>query len=340
MYTSSAGRIGSRLFLLGCLAASLADCAQAQTVLQIASAYPEDNFQTRNLQQFAAEVKAAIGDDLRLVIHPNGSLAKPADIYPQAVTGKIGGGEVLMSSLESISPLYGVDSIPFLVSGYDDAQRLWRTSRPGIEKRFNQDGLQLLYVAPWPPQNLYATHSLGRISDARGLRMRTYNPATEKISRFIGAKPVLFQVIELEKAIAENKIDLMLTSSWTGVQTKAWTGMKYYYVVNTWIPKNAIFMNKAVFDRLPPDSAAKLKQLAASAEQRAWDLCKQKDQEFEATLKENKVTISSDIPYLLDDFRRLGEKLAREWLKNAGVEGSQLLINYEMETIHRTEASR
>jgi TRAP-type C4-dicarboxylate transport system substrate-binding protein len=334
MRKPSAGHIAKFVIFLGCLAASLGPGAGAQTILHVASAYPEDNFQTRNLQQFAAEVNAAIGKDLQLVVHPNGTLAKPADIYPQAAAGKIGGGEVLMSSLENVSPLYGVDSIPFLVSGYDDAQRLWRTSRPGIEKRFRQDGLQLLFAAPWPPQNLYATRSLERISDARGLRMRTYNQATDKIAGFIGATPVLFQVIELEKAIADNKLDLMLTSSWTGVQTKAWSRMKYYYVVNTWIPKNAIFISKSVFDHLPPESAARLIDLAARAEQRAWELCKQKDHEFEAMLKDNKVAISADVPFLLDDFRRLGEKLARDWLKKAGIEGSQLLLSYEMEKIH------
>jgi TRAP-type C4-dicarboxylate transport system substrate-binding protein len=307
--------------------------ARAQTILQVASAYPEDNFQTRVLQQFAAEVGAAIGNELRLVIHPNGSLAKPAEIYPQAKAGTIGGGEVLMSSLENISPLYGVDSVPFLVRGYDDAERLWRASRPGIEKRFAQDGLQLLYAAPWPPQNLYSTRALSRIADARGLRMRTYNQATDRIAGFIGATPALFQVIELEKAIADNRLDLMLTSSWTGVQTRAWTHLKYYYVVNTWIPKNAIFINKAAFDRLSPRAAARLKELAARAERRAWELCQEKDHEFEDVLAANHVAISTDAPYLLDDLRLLGERLAREWIRKAGPEGGDLLLKYEMETM-------
>lgn len=321
-----------------CMSFGGAGLVLAQNVVQIASAYPEDSFQTKNLQRFADEVRAELGKDLVLEIHPGGKLAKPADIYPQAKEGKIGGGEVIMSSLEKFSPIYGVDSIPFVTTGgYADAQRLWKLSRSAIEKQMQNDGLQLLYTTPWPPQNLYSNQKIDTVRDARGLRMRTYNPATEKIAEFVGAKPVLFQVVELEKAIAENKLDLMLTSSWTGAQTKAWSQMKYYYTVNAWIPKNVVFIRKAIFDSLPKESAAKLLKLASTAETRGWQLSQEQNQEFEELLKRNKITIIRDMPYLLDEFRRLGEKLSREWLKGSGREGLDILLHYELEKFQDTQ---
>ncbi|RCS57003.1 TRAP transporter substrate-binding protein [Parvibium lacunae] len=307
----------------------------AQTQVAIASAYPADSFQTKNLQQFADEVNGQLGQSLKLTIHPNGQLAKPAEIYPQAKEGKIGGGEVIMSSLEKFAPIYGIDSIPFTVRGYDDAKRLWRYSRAAIDAQMQKDGLKLLYAVPWPPQNLYTTQKLDKVSDARGLKMRTYNPATEKIAEFIGAKSVLFQVVELEKAIAEEKLDLMITSSWTGVQTKAWSKLRYYYPVNAWIPKNVVFIRASTFNQLPKDSAEKLMRLAQAAEDRGWSLSQLQDKEFEDLLKQNKVTLVKDMPYLLDEFRRLGEKMSREWLRKSGQDGLDALMHYELDRFQK-----
>ena len=242
--------------------------------------------------------------------------------------GKAEGGEVIMSSLAKELPLFGMDALPFIVSGYDDARRMWEASRPAVERALRERDLQLLYAVPWPPQNLYTKNAITTMQDFKGMRMRAYNPATVRISELIGARPVTIQVVDLAKAIADEKLDLMLTSSWTGVDVKAWSRLQYYYKVNAWIPKNMVFVSRKVFDKLDVATQKKLFDAARVAEQRGWKLSQNSDQDYEAQLSANRIHVSNMDPLIRRYLDRIGENLTREWLKQAGSEELKILLKY------------
>jgi TRAP-type C4-dicarboxylate transport system substrate-binding protein len=256
---------------------------------------------------------------------------KPTEIFQGVRDGKAEGGEVIMSSLAKEIPLFGMDALPFIVSGYPDARRMWEVSRPSVAKALSDRGLQLLYAVAWPPQNLYSREAINTVKDFKGLRMRTYNHATVRISELVGAKPVTIQVIDLSRAIADAKLDLMLTSSWTGVETKAWSRMHYYYKVNAWFPKNVVFISKKTLDGLDADTKKKLLALTEAAEQRGWKLSQNSDQDFESQLAANKVHVANIDPFIRRYLDRIGENLAREWLKQAGNDELKVLLKYTTE---------
>lgn len=325
------------------MAASVAASVMPATVvnaagidIRVATAYAADNFQTRNLQRFADDVAAVTNGEVRVVVHPAGSLIKPADIFSGVCEGRAEAGEVILSSLAKESTVFTIDALPFIVSSYDDAQRLWQASRPVIERAFAERGLQLLYAVPWPPQNLYARRPINGIHDFKGMRMRAYNPATERISELIGAKPVTIQAVDLDKAISDDKFDLMITSSWTGVETKAWTRLQYYYHVNAWIPKNAVFISKKIFDHLDGATQRKLLDAARIAEERGWKMSRESDRQFEEQLVANHVSVSVIEPLMRRYLDRIGETVTREWLKHASGDELKVLLTYTSERSART----
>jgi TRAP-type C4-dicarboxylate transport system substrate-binding protein len=276
-------------------------------------------------------VAKATNGKVLIKIYPAGTLLKPTEIFQGVRDGKAEAGEVIMSSLAKEIPLFGMDALPFIVSGYADARRMWEVSRPSVEKALSDRGLQLLYAVAWPPQNLYSREAINTVKDFKGLRMRTYNHATVRISELVGAKPVTIQVIDLSRAIADSKLDLMLTSSWTGVETKAWSRMQYYYKVNAWFPKNVVFIRKKVLDGLDADTKKKLLALTETAEQRGWKLSQNSDQNFESQLAANKVHVANIDPFIRRYLDRIGENLAREWLKQAGNDELKVLLKYTTE---------
>ncbi len=318
------------------LFATLPASGLAQTVkLQLASAYSPENYQTQNTMQFAAEVRSDTAGQIDIEVHPSGSLLKPTAIFTGVKEGTSAQlGEIIMSNLSQEDVAFGLDSLPFFVNSYEDAQTLWRLSRPAVEKALDARGLVLLYATPWPPQNLYADKPIESPADFHGLRMRNYGPATERLAQLMGVSSVTIQMVDLAQAIADKKIDMMLTSNLTGIETGAWSGMKYYYKVNAWIPKNIVFINKSAFAALPPETQKRLIADAARAEERGWKWSRAKDGEFETKLAAHNVQIANVNPYVRRFLDLTGEKLVHEYLgkvpqAQAG-DLTQILVNYSM----------
>jgi TRAP-type C4-dicarboxylate transport system substrate-binding protein len=306
--------------------------ARAAAEINIATAYAADNFQTQNIQQFADDVKSATNGEVVFVVHPAGKLLKtPSDIYNGVRAGKAQAGEAIMTSLSKEHSIFAIDSLPFIVSNYTEARKMWDASRPIVEKVLDSHGLKLLYAVPWPAQNLYANREIKVLADMKGLTMRAYSPATVRIAELVGAKPVTIQVVDLGKAIAEDKLDLMLTSSWTGVDVKAWSKMRHYYKVVSWIPKNMVFIDKKVFNKLDAANRKKLLDAAAVAETRGWKASKDSDQFYESQLIANKMNVSTMDFNIRSTLDRIGETLAREWLKKAGPDEMYVLLKYTSE---------
>lgn len=329
-----------RRFVGFCMLTSMSTMAftvnvYAETVdIRIATAYAADNFQTMNLQQFANEVASATGatnTQVKMKVFAAGSLLKPAEIFSGVVNEKAEAGEVIMSSLAKEIPVFGLDSLPFTVRGYEDARQLWQASRAEVEKALAKRGLKLLYSVPWPPQNLYSKKPLSSLADFKGMRMRSYNPASERIAELSMATAVPVQVIDLEKAIASDKLDVMITSSWTGVETKAWSKMTYYYQAHAWIPKNIVFIRQKVFSRLDAEAQKKMMDAAQAAEKRGWAMSRDSDAGFENQLRNNKIKVDRVDALLRNNLDRLGEQFVREWLKTASNEEVAILLKYTTE---------
>jgi TRAP-type C4-dicarboxylate transport system substrate-binding protein len=323
-----------RKFLSGLMHLSfLMVLAQSACAIEIrlASAYSATNFHTRNLQLFAEDLSRESNQAVQLKIFPNGSLLAPGEIFTAVRDGKVQAGEVIMSSLSKQHPLFGLDALPFIVSGYGDARRMWEVSRAEIEKIMVAQGLQLLYAAPWPPQNLYSAKALGMQFDFKSTRMRVYNPATSRIAELSGAIPVTVESNDLERAIAARSLDLMITSGATGVDAKAWTGLSHYYQANAWIPKNVVFMNATVFNQLDPQVRKMILDAAHAAEIRGWTMSEQSNQVAEQQLARNNVKVAPIDPYMRIYLDRLGERVTREWMRQAGKEPSQILLQYIIE---------
>jgi len=263
-------------------------------------------------------------------VYPNNTLAKLADISAAVQQGKAEAGETIMTSMVKEMPLAGADSIPFVVTSYKDAQRLWKLQRPGLEKHFTERGMKLLYAVPWPPQGLHSNKPVRGPADFRGTQMRTYNQTTMRIAEMLGAKPVDVAMVDVGKALAEGRMDNMITSALTGVENKVWGPIKYYYEINAWFPKNAVFVSNRAFDALKPEARAAVLKAAADAEVRGWQASQALAASATEELRANGVKIERISPELDQEIKRMGEKFSREWIRSVGNEANDIFVPYYM----------
>ena len=308
---------------------ALSGWAAAQTKWDMPTAYPPTNYHTENIAQFAADVDKATGSKVKLTIHNNASLFKANEIKRAVQSGQAQIGEILISNYSNEDPIYGIDSVPFLATSFSDAEKLWKASRKTIEDHFAKQGLMVLYAVPWPPQGIYSSKPLNTIADMKGLKMRTYNPATSRIAELAGAQPVTIQAAELAQAMATGAVNANMTSAATGYDSKAWEQVKFFYDAQAWLPKNVVFVNQKAFDALDKSEQAAVLKAAAEAEARGWKVAKEKTEWYVDQLKKNGMTVAPPAPALTGDLKKIGDTMTGEWAKQAGAEGQAIVDAYK-----------
>ena len=310
---------------LGLAAACLASAAGAQTKWDLPSAYPAANFHTENLQQFATDVDKATGGKLKITVHANASLFKANEIKRAVQGNQAQIGEILLVNFENENPIYGVDGLPFLATGYPDAMKLYKAERPTLDKLLAAQGMKLLYAVAWPPQGIYVKKEIGSVADLRGIKWRAYSPATAKIAELVGAQPVTVQQSELSQALATGVVESYMSSGSTGYDTKTYEHIKYWYDTQAWLPKNAVIVNQKAFDALDKPSQDALLKAAAEAETRGWKVSEQKNDEYKKLLTDKGMKIMKPSAKLTADLQQVGTIMQADWNKRAGADGQAIL---------------
>jgi TRAP-type C4-dicarboxylate transport system substrate-binding protein len=309
--------------------ALVASPASAQTKWNLPAAYPADNPHTVNLLAFAKDVGDATGGKLQVTVHAAASLFKAPEIKRAVQTGQAQMGEVLISLHENEDPMFGLDVVPFVATSYPEALKLWKASKPAVEKKLAAQGLMLLFAVPWGPQGIYAKKDINTLEDMKGLKWRAYNVGTSRIAELVGAQPVTIQAAELPQALATGVVNAFMTSGSTGYDSKAWETMTHFYDTQAWIPKNLTFVNKAAFDALDKPTQDAILKAAATAETRGWKLAEEKAAWYLDQLKANKMKVIPPSPALKEGLKKIGDQLTADWIKRAGPDGEAVIAAYK-----------
>lgn len=324
----------SRRTLVSCMVpAALQLCAATALSkgrrLQLSAAYGDSIFHTQNLRSFAARVGMETRQSLEVEVVSNSALRPMMQVLPALKRNEIQFGEVLMSSYAEIHPLLGMDSLPFMVRGFDDAMRLWQTTRPGIQEfLLAQHGARLLYAVPWPAQGLFCRRPVNNFADLKGLKLRIQSDVTKRLAELWGAQPVVIGVGDLAAAMEHGSIDAMLSSSTTGADTQAWKAMKVFLDIKAWIPKNMVCVSEIAWKGFTEPERQAVERSAALAEKEGWELARQADESGKKVLADNKMTVaapSADLRRMLD---LMGERFGREWVSKAGSRNMAVLMEY------------
>jgi TRAP-type C4-dicarboxylate transport system substrate-binding protein len=299
--------------------------ALAQTKWDLPSGYGTNTFQVQNLQWFADEVAKASQGKLKITLHPSASLFKANEIKRAVQTGQTQAGEFILSGASNENALFGVDSVPFLATSYAEARKLDEISKPYLEKLLASQGMKLLYTVAWPPQGLYSLKPVASMADLKATKMRAYNPATTRIAEYVGAQPVTIQLAELPQGLATGTVQNFLTSSASGIDSKLYEHVKFFYDVNAWLPRNAVVVNQKAFDALDKATQDAVTKVAAEAGPRGWKISEQKDAEYLKELAAKGMTVDTSSDALKRELKLIGGRMSTEWMKSAGDDGKAII---------------
>jgi TRAP-type C4-dicarboxylate transport system substrate-binding protein len=234
-----------------------------------------------------------------------------------------------LSRLSNENAVFGVDSLPFLASNYEDAAKLWAASKDKINDLLGKQGLMALFAVPWPPQGLYTKKDVASLDDLKGIRFRAYNAATETLAKEAGMVPTQVEAPDIPQAFATGRVDAMITSPSTGVSSKAWDFLSHYYDTQAWLPKNITVVNKKAFRKLDKSVQDAVLVAAAKAEARGWTMSKAETKAKTATMAEHGIKVSAPSATLKAELEAIGAKMSADWLSKAGADGAAVMKMYK-----------
>jgi TRAP-type C4-dicarboxylate transport system substrate-binding protein len=315
--------------LLGSALALAGAAVFAQARWDMPTPYPETNFHTKNVKQFADEVNAGSGGKLTITVHSNGSLIKHPEIKRAVQTGQIPIGELLVSVLANESPIYAFDSNPFLADSYDEARKLWGVAKGPLVKRLDGQGITLLYSVAWPPQGIYTKKAIESVADLKGTKFRTYSPTTSRFAELMGAVPTTVQVPEIPQAFRTGLVDAMITSGSTGVDTQAWDYLTHYYDVQAFLPHNMVIVNKEALAKLDAPTQKLVLDAAARAEKRGWEASVAENERVVKIMADKGIKVLKPSARLKTELGAIGKQMAGEWTQRAGADGEAIMAGYK-----------
>lgn len=304
--------------------------AEAET-WDLPMAYSATNFHSVTGAEFAKCVTTGTGGELELVTHPSGSLYKGAEIKRAVQTGQVNIGERLLSGHQNENAIFGIDSVPFLATSFDDSDKLYAAAKPTLEKILADQGLTLLYAVPWPPQGIYANKEVNSVADLEGVKFRAYNIATGRFAELAKMIPVQIEAAELSQALATGVAEAFISSGATGYDRKVWEHLSHFYEVDAWMPRNYMLVNTAAYEGLDEATQNVLHGCAQIAEYAGTWRAKEYTGFTLAGLREGGMTVGRAGEQLDADFKAIGETMANEWLDSAGEEGKAIIDAFRAE---------
>jgi TRAP-type C4-dicarboxylate transport system substrate-binding protein len=297
------------------MALSLPQIAAAAEEWDLPLAWPLGNFHVTNAQTFADEVKAATGGEVVITVQPGGILGyKGPEMLGVVRDGLVPIGDVLLNQQVGEEAFLGIESVPYLASGFTEVRALQTFSRPIYEEIARKHNQKILYIVPWPGQNVYSKTEVKTIADLKGLKIRTVDKNGTEFFGKLGASPTQLPWGEVVPSLASGAINGVTTSSSSGVDGKFWEFLKYVNQFHWQSASNMVNVNLDAWNKLSPEHQSTIENLASKLEARFWEAAIDEDKAKLAVLAENGVQISTPDPALKGDLVAVAERMWGEFI--------------------------
>ena len=143
-------------------------------------------------------------------------------------------------------------------------------------------------------------------------------------------KPTKLEAVAISQAFSTGMVESMITSPTTGKNSKIWeNGVKYFYDIAAWFPKNMVVANKKAWNKLDDATKKMVMSQAALAERKGWNLSKRGNVADKKALADAGMVVGKVNASLQSHFEKVGATMAKEWSSKAGSRGQAVLSAYK-----------
>ncbi len=305
--------------------------AQAQTRMDFSNEYNASSIHAEGDMYFIEQVKALTQAEVEITLHTGGALGfKSADHFYAVSDNAIQIADTLAGTLSGIDPIFLLSSLPFLAENEDEAEALYKITRPYYEQIFADNNQVLLYASPWPASGIWAKKQVASPTDLEQLKIRTYDKNGTITLREAGASPVKLSWADVVPQLSTGGIEAVLTSAEAGANGSFWEHLNHYSAIQYAVPLNMVHMNKDEFDGLDKEQQQAILEAAKRTDEHNWQEVRSRVTENYLELAEHGVTIQNPVSPELSTALKNAAKLAIEqWLEAVGERGQTILTQFE-----------
>ncbi len=262
-----------RQLVLCALAACLAAGAQAADyTMRLSHQFPPAHHSAKNLEQFAAEVKANTGGKVEVQIFGAAQLFKPAQHHAAVAGGKLESAAVLSFQWGGTIPEMNVTVIPYFMSSVEKMRKFRGSeAQKMLDAKMAEKGVINIAWLMDANDGIFtsAKKALVTPQDFKGVKVRGLSKLFDAGLAAMGASPSPMPAPEVYQALQTGVID----AGFTGV--KAANSRRFYEVQKFGVASNIILaydnlvVNPAWWNGLPEAVRKGILEAVAKAEARA-----------------------------------------------------------------------
>lgn len=221
-------RFAYPLLLLFLLCSQVAQAAPKH-LFKIASLAPAGSVWVQQFEKFGSEVTEKTGGEVAFRIYPGGVMGDDQAMYRKMRVGQLHGGGFTMTGISAVVPDFRIMAIPFLFRSYDEVDHVWQSLMPTLQKRFHDQGLEL--VAMTEVGFIYAM-STKPINNLEELQASTnWSPAGDPISEIylqnLGITPVQLTIPDVLSSLQSGLIETVYNSLYGSIVLQWFTKARH-----------------------------------------------------------------------------------------------------------------
>lgn len=288
-----------------------------------------NEFHTRNAVRFAEAASEATGGELTITVHPGGALGiKGPETVRSVRDGVVPLAEAVMLQTVGEIPINSIESLPYLIESVDDLEALHGLARADFESGFGQHNIKVLYMVPWPANQIFSRRELNSPTDFAGLKIRTSDSNATKFFEALGATPVQMPIADVLPALASGAIDATMTSMTTAADQKYWEFLDYGYLTSHLWASNAMLVNKDAWGRLSPEHQVAVEAAANELEPEFWDVSRGEDAKAIEVLRAGGMDVKEPSAELIAAMRAAASPVWEAAFSSIGPRAKEIVDGY------------
>jgi len=272
------GSVSRRRFLsagsaaaIGCAAGLRPASAQSAINLRFSSSMVADQNAAHFIwyQRFAANLKAAVGERIKLDYFPNNQLGKESDVVQQVKVGSIDMMVTGSSIWATVAPEFGMLDLGYV---FDSYAHVAKALDGGVGNSLNKllqekTGCTVMaWASHFGARSVYTKNPVRSLAEVKGVKLRVLpTPAFIETFKIMGAIPTPIPFGELYTAAQTGVVDGFEHDAATVLASKLNEVVKHCWLTEHLFSPMIVVIGKRGLDKIPADLRPAFQKAAAEA---------------------------------------------------------------------------